>query len=161
VTRLADALKRLGNERFEVVLLDLSLPDGNGLEVFDQVFKAAPDSLVLVLSGLTDEETAREAMARGAHDYFSKGYLGRFPIDTLKIDQSFVRDICTDTDNATIVAAVIGMGKSLKLRVIAEGVETHEQFAFLQARHCGEGQGFHFSQPMSAEAFARLLGTGN
>jgi diguanylate cyclase (GGDEF)-like protein/PAS domain S-box-containing protein len=75
VTRLADALKRLGNERFEVVLLDLSLPDGNGLEVFDQVFQAAPDSLVLVLSGLTDEETAREAMARGAHDYFSKGHV--------------------------------------------------------------------------------------
>ncbi|MFZ3175197.1 MAG: EAL domain-containing protein [Thiobacillus sp.] len=93
--------------------------------------------------------------------YSSLSYLGRFPIDTLKIDQSFVRDICTDADNATIVAAVIGMGKSLKLRVIAEGVETHEQLAFLQARHCGEGQGFHFSHPVSAEAFARLVDTGN
>lgn len=75
VTRLSDALERLGSERFEVVLLDLSLPDGKGLEAFDQVLQAAPDSLILVLSGLTDEETAREAMARGAHDYFSKGHV--------------------------------------------------------------------------------------
>lgn len=93
--------------------------------------------------------------------YSSLSYLGRFPIDTLKIDQSFMRDICTDTDNATIVAAVIGMGKNLKLRVIAKGVETHEQLEFLQARHCGEGQGFHFSHPVSAEDFAQLLVTDN
>ncbi|PKO63364.1 MAG: diguanylate cyclase, partial [Betaproteobacteria bacterium HGW-Betaproteobacteria-17] len=75
VTRLSDALKRLGDERFEVVLLDLTLPDGKGLEAFDQVLQAAPDSLILVLSGLTDEETARQAMAHGAHDYFSKGHV--------------------------------------------------------------------------------------
>jgi DNA-binding response OmpR family regulator len=74
VTRLSDALKRLGNEKFEVILLDLTLPDGKGLEAFDQVLQAAPDSLILVLSGLTDEETARQAMERGAHDYFSKGH---------------------------------------------------------------------------------------
>jgi len=93
--------------------------------------------------------------------YSSLSYLKRFPIDTLKIDQSFVRDIATDADDATIVAAVIGMGKNLKQRVIAEGVETHAQLAFLQARHCDEGQGFHFSHPVSAEDFARLLDTGN
>jgi len=75
VTRLSDALKRLGSERFEVVLLDLSLPDGQGLEAFDQVFQAAPDSLIMVLSGLTDEETARQAVERGAHDYFAKGHV--------------------------------------------------------------------------------------
>jgi len=89
--------------------------------------------------------------------YSSLSYLKRFPIDTLKIDQSFVRDIVTDTDDANIVAAVIGMGKSLKQRVIAEGVETHAQLAFLLDRHCDEGQGFHFSHPVSAEDFARLL----
>jgi diguanylate cyclase (GGDEF)-like protein len=93
--------------------------------------------------------------------YSSLSYLKRFPIDTLKIDQSFVRDIVTDADDATIVAAVIGMGKNLKQRVIAEGVETHEQLAFLQARHCDEGQGFHFSRPVSAERFASLLETWN
>ncbi len=93
--------------------------------------------------------------------YSSLSYLKRFPIDTLKIDQSFVRDIATDVDDATIVAAVIGMGRNLKQRVIAEGVETQEQLEFLQARHCDEGQGFHFSHPVSAEDFARLLDTGN
>jgi diguanylate cyclase (GGDEF)-like protein/PAS domain S-box-containing protein len=89
--------------------------------------------------------------------YSSLSYLKRFPIDILKIDQSFVRDIATDADDAGIVSAVIGMGRNLKQRVIAEGVETHAQLAFLQARHCDEGQGFHFSHPVSAEDFARLL----
>jgi len=93
--------------------------------------------------------------------YSSLSYLKRFPIDTLKIDQSFVRDIATDADDATIVTAVIGMGRNLKQRVIAEGVETHEQLEFLQARNCDEGQGFHFSHPVTAEDFARLLSPGN
>jgi EAL domain-containing protein (putative c-di-GMP-specific phosphodiesterase class I) len=93
--------------------------------------------------------------------YSSLSYLKRFPIDTLKIDQSFVRDIITNADDATIVAAVIGMGRNLKQRVIAEGVETQEQLAFLRARHCDEGQGFHFSHPVSAEDFAQLLVTDN
>jgi predicted signal transduction protein with EAL and GGDEF domain len=93
--------------------------------------------------------------------YSSLSYLKRFPIGTLKIDQSFVRDIATDADDASIVSAVIGMGKNLKQRVIAEGVETQAQLALLQARHCDEGQGFHFSHPVSAEDFARLLDTGN
>lgn len=75
VLRLSDALKRLSSEDFEVILLDLSLPDSQGLEAFDQVFEAAPDALILVLSGLTDEETAQQAMERGAHDYFSKGHV--------------------------------------------------------------------------------------
>jgi diguanylate cyclase (GGDEF)-like protein/PAS domain S-box-containing protein len=74
-TRLADALERLGRDTFEVILLDLSLPDGPGLDAFDQVFLAAPNALILVLSGLTDEETARQAVERGAHDYFAKGHV--------------------------------------------------------------------------------------
>jgi EAL domain-containing protein (putative c-di-GMP-specific phosphodiesterase class I) len=89
--------------------------------------------------------------------YSSLNYLKHFPIDTLKIDQSFVRDIATDADDATIVTAVIGMGRNLKQRVIAEGVETPEQLAFLQSRQCDEGQGFHFSHAVSAEDFTRLL----
>lgn len=93
--------------------------------------------------------------------YSSLSYLKRFPIGTLKIDQSFVRDIATDADDASIISAVIGMGKNLRQRVIAEGVETQAQLALLQARHCDEGQGYHFSHPVSAEDFARLLDTGN
>lgn len=93
--------------------------------------------------------------------YSSLSYLKRFPIDTLKIDQSFVRDITTDTNDATIVSAVIGMGINLKQRVIAEGVETQEQLAFLQTRQCEGGQGFLFSHPLPADKFANLLVVGS
>ena len=92
--------------------------------------------------------------------YSSLSYLKRFPIDTLKIDQSFVRDITADTDDATIVSAVIGMGKNLKQRVIAEGVETQEQLAFLLAQDCAEGQGYHFSHSLPSEDFGLLLQAG-
>jgi diguanylate cyclase (GGDEF)-like protein/PAS domain S-box-containing protein len=92
--------------------------------------------------------------------YSSLSYLKRFPIDTLKIDQSFVRDIASSTDGATIVGAVIGMGKNLQQRVIAEGVETLEQLAFLKTRQCAEGQGYLFSKPLLAEDFSRLLVAG-
>ncbi|WP_428827476.1 EAL domain-containing protein [Azonexus sp. IMCC34842] len=92
--------------------------------------------------------------------YSSLSYLNRFPIDTLKIDQSFVRDVPGNADDAAIVSAVISMGKSLKQRVVAEGVETAEQLAFLQNQQCDEGQGFLFSYPLPAGDFSRLLGSG-
>ena len=92
--------------------------------------------------------------------YSSLSYLRQFPIDTLKIDQSFVNKMTSNADDAAIVRAVISMGKSLKLRVIAEGVETPEQHAFLLAQQCDEGQGYYFGHPVAAEAFAALLKTG-
>lgn len=89
--------------------------------------------------------------------YSSLSYLTQFPIDVLKIDKSFVHDIASDSDSGIIVSAVIGMGNSLKLRVVAEGVETQGQLAFLRARHCDEGQGHLFSRPLTSEQFAALL----
>jgi len=91
--------------------------------------------------------------------YSSLSYLQKFPIDTLKIDQSFVREITAASPDDTIVSAIISMGKTLKQRVVAEGIETGEQLAFLRRQHCGEGQGFHFSRPVSAEEFVTLRET--
>ena len=92
--------------------------------------------------------------------YSSLSYLRQFPIDVLKVDQSFVREISADPVDTSIVCAVITMGKSLGHRVIAEGVETREQLAFLQAQRCGEGQRYYFSRPVAAEQFAELLEIG-
>ena len=94
--------------------------------------------------------------------YSSLSYLRKFPIDALKIDQSFVRQITTAPDETTIVTAIISMGRSLKLSVVAEGVgvETQEELEFLQAHQCDEAQGYYFSPPVVAEQFAKLLKTG-
>jgi diguanylate cyclase (GGDEF)-like protein/PAS domain S-box-containing protein len=90
--------------------------------------------------------------------YSSLSYLSQFPIDALKVDQSFVQRITSSPRGDAIVRAVIGVGQSLGHRVIAEGVETGAQLAFLQAEHCGEGQGYYFSRPLVAEQFAQLMG---
>jgi EAL domain-containing protein (putative c-di-GMP-specific phosphodiesterase class I) len=92
--------------------------------------------------------------------YSSLSYLRKFPIDTLKIDQSFVNQMTSDPDDAAIVSAVVSLSKSLKLNVIAEGVETPEQYAFLLSQQCGGGQGHYFSRPVPAGEFAVLLANG-
>jgi EAL domain-containing protein (putative c-di-GMP-specific phosphodiesterase class I) len=92
--------------------------------------------------------------------YSSLSYLRKFPINALKIDQPFVRQISSTPDDTAIVTAVISMGRSLKLRVVAEGVETREELEFLQSHHCDEAQGYYFSRPVLPEKFATLLETG-
>jgi diguanylate cyclase (GGDEF)-like protein/PAS domain S-box-containing protein len=89
--------------------------------------------------------------------YSSLSFLKRFPIDTLKIDHSFVRDLATDSEDASIVSAVVDMGRNLNMQVVAEGVETREQCTFLKRHHCPEAQGFYFGKPMLPKAVARLF----
>jgi diguanylate cyclase (GGDEF)-like protein/PAS domain S-box-containing protein len=92
--------------------------------------------------------------------YSSLSYLRKFPVDELKIDQSFVRQITTAPSDTAIVTAIISMGQSLNLRVVAEGVETPAEIAFLQARQCDEAQGYSFSRPVPPAQFAELLHAG-
>jgi EAL domain-containing protein (putative c-di-GMP-specific phosphodiesterase class I) len=106
-----------------------------------------------------------ELRSMGVHlsiDDFGTGYsslsaLQQFPIGTLKIDQSFVRNAASDPDDATIVRSIIEMGRSLRLQVLAEGVETEEQRQFLLSAGCELGQGRLFGEPASSDAFLDLV----
>ncbi len=89
--------------------------------------------------------------------YSSLSYLSRFPLDALKIDQSFVDELVVDKDDTAITLAIISMAKSLRLEVIAEGVETKQQFEFLAKNHCDDIQGYFFSKPLKEEAFISFL----
>src|SRR6266849_212865 len=123
---------------------------------------------VLLEDGQSTAAVLQELKKMGVHlavddfgtGYSSLSYLQQFPIDVLKIDQSFVQHITGNPDDSPIVSAIIDMGKNLKQRVIAEGVETQGQLAFLQAQRCAEGQGYLFSRPLAAAQFAYLLETG-
>jgi EAL domain-containing protein (putative c-di-GMP-specific phosphodiesterase class I) len=92
--------------------------------------------------------------------YSSLSYLQRFPLDMLKIDRSFVSDVTTNGNSAAIVTAIIALGCSLSLGVLAEGVETEEQRSFLHSHGCKVMQGFLFSTPISAEGITELLRQG-
>ena len=122
----------------------------------------------LMRHGEPTAHTLRQLKAIGvrlAIDDFGTGYsslsdLTRLPIDTLKLDQSFLNNIVVDSDRTMIVDAVVSLGRSLKKKVIAEGVETIEQLALLRAHDCDEGQGYYFSRPVVAKHFAKLLEAG-
>ena len=129
------------------------------LELTESVLMKHAESTKSILASLRAEgiHVALDDFGTG---YSSLSYLTKFPIDALKIDQSFVRQITTAPSETTIVTAVIGMCRSLKLRVVAEGVETPEELAFLQAHRCDEAQGYYFSRPLAAPQFAQLLQLG-
>jgi diguanylate cyclase (GGDEF)-like protein/PAS domain S-box-containing protein len=129
------------------------------LELTETVLMQRAESTTSVLRALKSIGV-RLAVDDFGTGYSSLSYLKRFPIDSLKIDRSFVREISADTDDATIVSAVITMAKSLKKCVIAEGVETEDQIKFLQSCGCNQAQGFYFSRPVPAVNFGKLLEIG-
>jgi len=129
------------------------------LELTEGVLMEDGQSTAAVLQELK-EMGVRLAVDDFGTGYSSLSYLQQFPIDVLKIDQSFVHHITGNPDDSPIVSAIIDMGKNLKQRVIAEGVETQGQLAFLQAQRCAEGQGYLFSRPLGAAQFTYLLQTG-
>jgi diguanylate cyclase (GGDEF)-like protein/PAS domain S-box-containing protein len=126
-------------------------------ELTETAFLQDPKSTIAVLRALKDIGI-RLTLDDFGTGYSSLSYLKRFPIDALKIDKSFVRGLCTDSDDSKLVTAVINLGRSFHLQVIAEGVETRDQFLALQAQNCAEGQGYYFQKPIAADEFAKLLG---
>ena len=142
---IASALKETG---YSAALLEL--------EITESALAEREDEALLTMRRL------RDLGLRLAVDDFGTGYsslaqLKRFPIDVLKIDQGFVRDIPQSSDDMAISAAIIAMGHSMDLRVLAEGVETAEQLAFLRERGCDSYQGYFCSRPVPAEALAALV----
>jgi len=129
------------------------------LELTESVLMKRAESAASVLKTLraSGVQVAVDDFGTG---YSSLSYLRKFPIDALKIDQSFVRQITSASDDTTIVTAIISMGRSLKLRVVAEGVETQQELEFLQAHQCDEAQGYYFSRPVLPQIFAKLLKCG-
>lgn len=127
-----------------------------GVEPHDLELEMTESALMLDAESTLVTLSALKAMGvRLAIDDFGTGYssftyLRRFPVDTLKLDQSFICEINADPGDAAIVDAMINIGTSLKLRVIAEGVETPAQLSFLQQHACTEGQGYYLSRPIAA-----------
>jgi diguanylate cyclase (GGDEF)-like protein len=129
------------------------------LELTESLLMKHAESAISILQSLR-EVGVQVAMDDFGTGYSSLSYLRKFPLDALKIDQSFVRQISAAGEDTAIVTAVIGMARTLKLRVIAEGVETREEMEFLRAHQCDEAQGYYFSRPIPAQQFAKLLKAG-
>jgi EAL domain-containing protein (putative c-di-GMP-specific phosphodiesterase class I) len=126
------------------------------LEITESVvMQNAPEAIVML------DELHRMGVGLSIDDfgtgYSSLNYLKRFPIDTLKIDQSFIRDISSDSDDAAIVQAIIALAHGMRLRVVAEGVETTGQLEFLRALGNDEYQGYLYSRPLPAHEMERRL----
>ena len=130
------------------------------LEITESVLMQNVDETVEILNRIK-AMGVRLALDDFGTGYSSLSYLRRFPIDVLKIDQSFVHGLKVNSQDEQLISAIIGMGKSLDLNIIAEGVETVEQLKFLQTQLCEEGQGYLFSKAVPSKDFARLLQAGS
>jgi EAL domain-containing protein (putative c-di-GMP-specific phosphodiesterase class I) len=129
------------------------------LELTESVLMKRPGYTATILPALK-EMGISVALDDFGTGYCSLSYLRKFPVNTLKIDQSFVRQIGAGGGDTPLVTAVIAMARSLKLRVVAEGVETLEELLFLRAHRCDEAQGYYFSRPVLPDQFAKLLESG-
>ncbi len=143
------------SEIIERVLTDTGLPAGAlDIEITESTAMQNADLTLATLNRLKTMGV-RISIDDFGTGYSSLSYLKRFPIDTVKIDHDFVRDVATDNNDAAIVSAIISMARALKLRVVAEGVETEEQMAFLKRHDCEFVQGFLCGVPVAAEEFER------
>ena len=147
--RIADTVIRvLADTGLDASYLDLELTEG--------VMMQNAESTLATLRDLRDMGVKLSIDDFGI-GYSSLAYLRQLPIDKVKIDQSFIRDLSEDPDDRAIASAIIGMGHSLRLKVVAEGVETQGQLMFLRDELCDEAQGYLFGRPVPAEEFARFL----
>ncbi|MBI3284831.1 MAG: EAL domain-containing protein [Burkholderiales bacterium] len=126
------------------------------LEVTESMLMESPENTIAILRVLK-EIGVKVALDDFGTGYSSFSYLSRFPIDTLKIDQSFVRNIVSEPDAAMIAVSIIDLAHRMHLKVVAEGVETEAQLAYLRTRHCDEMQGYYFARPMPAADFHAML----
>ena len=131
-------------------------PEYLELELTESSIMDSADSAIAVLTGLKNEGVTISIDDFGT-GFSSLSYLKRLPIDALKIDQSFVREVTTHPDDAALVMAIVTLAHNLRLKVVAEGVETEEQLRFLHLLRCDEVQGFFFSKPLPAEELEHLL----
>jgi EAL domain-containing protein (putative c-di-GMP-specific phosphodiesterase class I) len=126
------------------------------LEITESMLIQNPEKVIRVLNEIK-KLGVRLAIDDFGTGYSSLGQIKRFPIDTLKVDRSFIRDLDKNPEDRAITEAIIAMGKTLSLTVVAEGVETREQETLLRQQSCDEMQGFYFSRPLPPEGFADLL----
>ncbi len=144
----------------ELALQTSGLPPGHlELELTESVLMENARETIAILTDLKIRGV-KLAVDDFGTGYSSLSYLKNFPIDRIKIDRSFVLDITTDPNDATIVETIIAMARSLGLRVLAEGVETQEQLEFLRSRQCNELQGYYIGKPMPADQLTELLKVG-
>ncbi len=129
------------------------------VELTEGVLMHQPEAAASVIHSLR-ERGVQVAIDDFGTGYSSLSYLREFAVDEVKLDQSFVRRITTRNGDVPIVTAILAMARGLQLRVVAEGVETAEEQAFLRAHECDEAQGYYFSRPVPPEQFATLLRTG-
>lgn len=135
--------------------VDLS-PEQIGIEITESLLMERPEDTIRTLTSFSNMGMQISVDDFGT-GYSSLSYLKRFPLNKLKIDRSFVRDIATDPDDAAIVTAIIAMAHSLNITVVAEGVETTQQLEFLRSRGCDEYQGYYFSRAVPSDEFIALL----